>query len=84
VLDVQARLLSACASNDQIDPLWACRVLQALGNDFNVEYSPLVKSMAEITGVTLPAKPRSLHHGLGLREIIQPGEWLPPTEEFDR
>jgi hypothetical protein len=78
VLDVQSRLLSACASDDDIDPLWACRVLQALGDDYAQDFSPLVRRMAEMTGAELPSSPRELHHGLGLREFPSPGEWRPP------
>ncbi|WP_158881437.1 hypothetical protein [Rhodanobacter sp. L36] len=79
IIGIQARLLSAAVSNGEIDPLWVCRVLQALGDEFAVKYSPLVLKMAEITGADLPAEPQRLHSGLGLREFIHPGEWrLPP------
>lgn len=78
VLGIQARLLSAATSGDEIDPLWVCRVLQALGDDFATDFSPVVKRMAQIVDAQLPAEPRDLHNGLGLREFVQRGEWRPP------
>lgn len=77
VLDVQARLLAACASGDEIDPLWVCRVLQALDDENGQDFSPAVRRMAAITGAQLPATPRDMHNGLGLREHMEPGEWRP-------
>lgn len=79
VLLVQSWLLAACASTDEIDPLWVCRVLLALGDDFANEYPATVKRMANIAGATLPASPRDLHHGLGLDSRIHPGAWRPRT-----
>jgi hypothetical protein len=79
VMKVQAWLLAACASTDELDPLWVCRVLLALGDDFANAYPPAVKKMADIAGATLPASPRDLHHGLGLGSRIHPGAWRPQT-----
>jgi hypothetical protein len=79
VLQVHVRLLSALASGDEIDPLWVCRVLLALGDDYAHDYPPAVARMAELAGAKLPANPRDLHHGLGLREFTFPGEWRPST-----
>ncbi len=78
VIGVQARLLARAASDDEIDALWVCRVLQALGDEFSATYSPLVQRMAAITGAELPAEPRGLHNGLRLSAFISPGEWRPP------
>lgn len=77
VLEVTARLLAACASKDEINPLWVCRVLLALGDEFASQYLPAVIKMASIAGVQLPEEPRQLHHGLALREFPRPGEWRP-------
>lgn len=74
---VQAWLLAACASSDEIDPLWVCRMLLALGDDFASQYPAAVKKMADIAGATLPAVPRDLHNGLGLEGRIHPGAWRP-------
>lgn len=78
LLEIHARLLSAYASSDEIDPRWVCRVLLALGDEFSAKYPPVVMKMAAIAGIQLPVEPRALHNGLGLREFTRPGEWRMP------
>ncbi len=84
VLAVQAKLLSALASGDEIHPLWVCRVLLALGNDFSLTYPNEVLRMAAIAHFQLPPSPTDLHNGLALREQVRLGEWLPPPPHTGR
>jgi len=79
VLRVQTRLLSALASGDPIDPRWACRVLQHLGDESAPEFSPAVTRLAKLFSLELPASPRDMTNGATLRDEIAAGEWLPAT-----
>jgi len=84
VLRVQSRFLAAMAGEDNIDPLWVCRVLQHLGGDSAKEYSPAVTRFAARFDLKLPATPREMTNGSTLREELKEGEWLPkaPTHKL--
>jgi len=79
VLRVQCRLLAALGSGDPVDPLWACRVLQHLGDECAQEYSPAVTRLAARFAVELPATPREMTNCATLRDEFTVGEWLPKT-----
>jgi hypothetical protein len=79
VLRVQCRLLAALGSGDPIDPLWACRVLQHLGDECAQEYSPVVTRLAARLALELPATPRDMTNCATLRNEFLEGEWLPKS-----
>jgi hypothetical protein len=79
VLRVQCRFLTAMASDDEIDPLWVCRVLQHLGDECAQEYSPAVTRLAARFSFELPRTPRDLTNCTTLRDEFAEGEWLPRT-----
>ena len=71
IMRVQAHLLAMVMADGEIDGLHACRVLQHVANDVQMDgWSLPVLRLAAQLGVELPAGPRTLTHMAELGDLL--------------